>query len=45
MSMVLAFERGRSKNFNVLRQIRKAYVFALARNVRLHFRWIMSEMN
>ena len=45
MSAALAFERGRSRNFKMLRQIRKLYGHALLWNVDVHFRWVPSELN
>ena len=45
MSAVLAFERGRARNFRILRHIRRLYATALLYDVDVHFRWIPSELN
>ena len=45
MSAALAFDRCRSKNFRMLRQIRKFCSFSLARNIAFSVRWLPSELN
>ena len=45
MSVVLAFSRGRSKNFNLLVHIRRLYAYCLAKGLKPYFRWIPSELN
>ena len=45
MSASLSFDRCRSKNFRMLRQIRKFCSLALARNVAFSVRWVPSELN
>ena len=45
MSVVLSFERCRSRNFKPLVQIRKLNSYALARNIHVAIRWIPSELN
>ena len=45
MSVVLAIERCRAKNFKLLCVIRKIAAFCFARNVHLAIRWIPSELN
>ena len=45
MSAALAFDRCRSKNFRMLRQIRRFCSFALARNMSFSVRWVPSELN
>ena len=45
MSASLAFDRCRSKNFKMLRQIRKFCSLALARNIAFSVRWLPSELN
>ncbi|CAE7226828.1 unnamed protein product, partial [Symbiodinium sp. CCMP2592] len=45
MAVALAFDRGRSKNFKMLRIIRKLGALCLARNILPSVRWIPSEYN
>ena len=45
MSAALAFDRCRSKNFKMLRRIRRFCSFALARNISFSVRWVPSELN
>ena len=45
MSAALAFERGRSRNYKMLRQTRKLYGHALLWDIDVHFRWVPSELN
>ena len=45
MSAALAFDRCRSKNHRMLRQIRKFCSLGLARNISFSVRWVPSEFN
>ena len=45
MSVVLAFNRCRAKDFGLLKQIRRAAAYSLSRNIGLSVRWIPSELN
>ena len=45
ISTVLCFNRGRSRHFKLLTQIRRFASVCLARNVRISIRWIPSEFN
>ena len=45
MSAALAFDRCRSKNFKMLRCIRRFCSLALARNISFAVRWVPSELN
>lgn len=45
MSAALAFDRCRSKNYRMLRQIRKFCSMSLARNISFSVRWVPSELN
>ena len=45
MSAALAFDRCRSKNHRMLRQIRKFCSLGLARNISFSVRWVPSELN
>ena len=45
MSAALAFDRCRSKNYRMLRQIRKFCSVSLARNISFSVRWVPSELN
>lgn len=45
MSAALAFDRCRSRNFKMLRQIRKFCSYGLARNISFSVRWVASELN
>lgn len=45
MSVVLSFERCRSKNFKLLRIIREFSAFCMARNIHVAIRWVPSEFN
>ena len=45
MSVILACERYRARSFGLLVQIRRIAAYALARGVRLSFRWHPSELN
>ena len=45
MSVCLAFDRSRSKNYFVLRQIRLFNAYCLSRNISCTIRWIPSELN
>ena len=45
MSVVLAFERRRAHNFSLLKQVRLFSALAMASNIALSIRWIMSELN
>ena len=45
MAVALAFDRGRSRNFSMLRIIRKFGALCLVRNISPSVRWIPSEYN
>ena len=45
LSFVLCFNRGRSRAFRLLTQIRRFASVHLARNIRISIRWIPSEFN
>ena len=45
LSVVLAFGRGRSRNFKILKVLREFGAFLFARNVHVSIRWIPSELN
>ena len=45
MSVVLSFERCRSKNFRLLSLIRRFSALCLSRNIHVSIRWIPSELN
>ena len=45
MSVVLSFERGRSRNYKVLKVLREYASYCFTRNVHVSFRWIPSELN
>ena len=45
MPAVLSFERGRSKNYKLLRVLREFGAYCLARNIFVAIRWIPSELN
>ena len=45
MAIALAFDRSRSRNFKVLRIIRKFAALCLSRNITCSVRWIPSEYN
>lgn len=45
MSVCLAFDRSRAKNFALLSQIRIFGAYCLARNIACTIRWIPSELN
>lgn len=45
MSVVLSFERCRSRNFKLLSLIRQFSAFCFCRNIQVAIRWIPSELN
>ena len=45
LSVVLVFERSRARDFKLLSLVRRESAWALARGLRLRFRWIPSELN
>ena len=45
MSVVLSFERCRSKNFKLLSLIRRFAAYCFSRNIHVAIRWIPSELN
>ena len=45
MSVALAFDRFRSRNYRLLKQIRKFSSYLLSRNIATTVRWIPSELN
>ncbi len=45
MSVCLAFDRSRARNFPLLVQIRRFASYCLARNIQCSVRWIPSELN
>ena len=45
MSVCLAFDRSRSKNYFMLKQIRLFNAYCLSRNISCTIRWIPSELN
>ncbi|CAE7509286.1 unnamed protein product, partial [Symbiodinium microadriaticum] len=45
MSVVLAFDRSRARNFKLLLQIRRFTAYCLARNIMCTVRWVPSELN
>ena len=45
MSVVLSIERSRSKNFKLLKVIRRIAAYPFSRNIHLAIRWIPSELN
>ena len=45
MAVALAFDRGRPRNYKMLRIIRKFGAFCLARSISPSVRWIPSEYN
>ena len=45
LSIVLCFNRGRSRDFRLFTQIRRFASVCLARNIRISIRWIPSEFN
>ena len=45
LSVVLTFERCRSRNYKVLKVLREFAAYCFARNVHLAIRWIPSELN
>ena len=42
---VLCSERKRACDYNMLVQVRRACSLCLCRNVRVHYRWVPSELN
>lgn len=45
MSLVLALERSRSRQFSLLKQIRVFNSYCIARGIQPYFRWVPSELN
>lgn len=45
MSVCLAFDRSRARNFPLLVQIRRFASYCLARNIQCSVRWVPSELN
>ncbi len=45
LSVVLAFGRGRSRNYQILKILREFGAYLFARNVHVNIRWIPSELN
>lgn len=45
MSVVLAFDRSRARNYTLLKQIRLFQAYCLARNIQTTVRWVPSELN
>ena len=45
MSLTLALERSRSRQFGLLKQIRIFNAYCICRGIQPHFRWIPSELN